>query len=502
MSGRYVAAIDQGTTSTRCILFDRQGRLVSIAQREHRQSFPRPGWVEHDGLEIWHNTIQVVDSAVRKASADYRQISALGVTNQRETTIMWDRGSGLPVAPAITWQDTRTNATAQELRTSPFAQRVHQLTGLQPEGYYASLRLRWLLDHIPGLQAKADRGEVLAGTMDSWLIWNLTGGATGAETRHVTDVTNASRTLLMDIDTCQWHPELLSGLDLPLSILPEIRPSLDNYGHTSDVLPGTPIGAVLGDQQAALFGQHCFQPGQAKCTLGSGSFLLMNTGVQPIRSQSGLISTVGYQIRGQDPVYAHEGSIAVTGSLVQWLRDGLGLIKTPAEIETLAMTVPDNGGCYLVPAFAGLFAPHWQSEARGVVVGLTGFINKGHIARAALEATAWQIREVIDAMTADTGIVPTQLRVDGGMTANNLLMQILADALGIEVTRAMVPETVALGAAYAAGLTTGLWADRAALPSNTHPAGRWTPHQDPTYRETQHRQWRRAVQRALDWNET
>jgi glycerol kinase len=500
VSSRYIAAIDQGTTSTRCILFDRHGRLVSIAQKEHRQSFPRPGWVEHDPMEIWRNTIRVVNGAVRKAGADQRQVVALGVANQRETTVIWDRSSGLPVAPAITWQDTRTNAMAQELRSSPLAKRVHQLSGLQPEGYYAGLRLRWLLDHVPGLEPQARGGEVLAGTIDSWLIWKLTGGGAGTDGRHVTDVTNASRTLLMDIDKCQWHPELLSGLGLPEAMLPEIRPSLDDYGNSRDLLPGTRIGAALGDQQAALFGQRCFNRGQTKCTLGSGSFLLMNTGAKRITSRSGLISTVGYQIRGHDPVYAHEGSIAVTGSLVQWLRDGLGLIRYPSEVETLALTVPDNGGCYLVPAFAGLFAPHWQSEARGVVVGLTGFITKGHIARAALEATAWQAREVADALTADTGIVPTQLRVDGGMTANNLLMQMLADALDVEVTRSMVTETVALGAAYAAGVSVGFWADPAVLP-NAQPAGRWLPQMDATRRENEHRRWRRAVQRALDWNE-
>lgn len=498
MSPRFVAAIDLGTTSTRCILFDTAGRLVSIAQREHHQHYPQAGWVEHDAVEIWRNTQTVVKEAVQQAGASEGDVAALGLANQRETVVIWDRRTGRPVTPAVTWQDTRTATMADELRRIDTDGRVQALSGLQPESYYAGPRLRWLLDHTPGLRTRAERGEVIAGTMDSWLIWNLTGGPDHG--LHLTDVTNASRTLLMDIATCQWHPELLDAIGIPRALLPEIVPSVARHGRSTTVLSGTTIGAAFGDQQAALFGHTCFQPGEAKCTLGSGGFLLANTGPERIRSTHGMITTIGYQIDGQPAVYALEGSIAITGSLVQWLRDGLKLIRYPAEVETLALTVPDNGGCYLVPAFAGLYAPHWRSEARGIIAGLTSYINRGHIARAVLEATAWQTREVLEAMQADTGITLPILRVDGGMTANNLLMQLLADINGVPVERQLVAETVSLGAAYGAGIATGFWPTLNHLPQNTTPAGRWTPSLKETERERQHRRWRRAVENAIMWD--
>ena len=496
MTARLVAAIDQGTTSTRCVVFDHSGRLVSVARREQRQHFPRAGWVEHDAAEIWRITQTVVAEAVRDAGADPGDIVALGLANQRETVVVWDPRTGRPVAPAITWQDTRTTAMAARLRSSAAAPRILALTGLQPEAYYAGPRLRWLLDHLPGLRERAERGEVLAGTMDSWLVWNLTGGPAGG--RHVTDVTNASRTLLMDITTRQWHPELLETFGVPRAVLPEIVPSIDQIARCTTVLPRTMVGAALGDQQAALVGHRCFSPGQAKCTLGSGSFVLVNTGTEVVRPSNGMITTVGYQIGSEPAAYALEGSIAVTGSLVTWLRDGLGLISHPAEVETLALTVPDNGGCYVVPAFAGLMAPHWRSDARGVVVGLTGYINRGHIARAVLEATAWQTHEVLTAMGADASVALPVLGVDGGMTANHLLMQLLADVTQLPVERQPVAESVSLGAAYGAGVAVGFWSDLGDLPRTT-PAGRWVPTIDSAARDEQYACWQRAVRCALLW---
>jgi glycerol kinase len=498
VSPRFVAAIDLGTTSTRCILFDAAGRLVSIAQREHHQHYPQAGWVEHDAGEIWRNTKTVVKEAVQQAGASDKDVAALGLANQRETVVIWDRRTGRPVTPAVTWQDTRTAVMADQLRGVGSDGRVQALSGLQPQSYYAGPRLRWLLDHTPGLRTRAERGEVIGGTMDSWLIWNLTGGPN--QGLHLTDVTNASRTLLMDIATCRWHPQLLDAIGIPRALLPEIVPSVARHGRSTTVLPGTIIGAAFGDQQAALFGHTCFQPGEAKCTLGSGGFLLANTGPQRVRSTHGMITTVGYQIQGQPAVYALEGSIAITGSLVQWLRDGLNLIRYPAEVETLALTVPDNGGCYVVPAFAGLYAPHWRSEARGIIAGLTSYISRGHIARAVLEATAWQTREVLEAMQADTGVTLPVLRVDGGMTANNLLMQLLADINAVPVERQLVAETVSLGAAYGAGIATGFWPTVHNLPKNTTPAGRWAPSLKEAERERQHRRWRRAVESAIMWD--
>ncbi len=497
MSPSYVAALDQGTTSTRCILFDHQGRLVSVAQREHAQHYPQPGWVEHDAAEIWRNAQRVVAEAVARAGASPAQVTALGIANQRETTVLWDRRTGVPVGPAVVWQDVRTAGLVDALAADGGADRFRERCGLPLATYFAGPRVRWLLDHEPGLRARAARGDVLFGTMDSWLVWNLTGGPAGGV--HVTDVTNASRTMLMDLATLQWDDELLAALDVPRACLPEIRSSAEVYGTATTAAPGTRIAAALGDQQAALFGQTCFTPGEAKCTYGTGSFLLLNTGTEIVRSTHGLLTTVGYKIGDEDAVYALEGAIAVTGSLVQWFRDSLGLISSAAEIETLARTVEDNGGCYIVPAFSGLFAPHWRSEARGIIVGLTSYITKGHLARAVLEATAWQTREVVDAMDADSGIELRTLKVDGGMTADNLLMQSLADVLDVPVVRPMVSETVSLGAAYAAGLAVGSWPDLEGLRRNWHRAAQWTPTMDPALRAEEYDNWQRAVERTFGW---
>ncbi|MDP9843988.1 glycerol kinase GlpK [Streptosporangium lutulentum] len=485
----YVASIDQGTTSSRCIVFDRDGSIISVAQREHRQIYPKPGWVEHDAEEIWQAVSGVLDEAIGGAGIDSGQIAALGITNQRETAVLWDRATGRPVCPAIVWQDTRTDALVRSL--AAHEQLFRDRTGLPLSTYFSGPKVRWLLDGTPGLRERAERGEVLFGTVDSWLIWKLTG-------RHVTDVTNASRTLMMNIHTLDWDDELLDVLAVPRAMLPQIRPSSEVYGRTA---AGIPVAAALGDQQAALFGQACFAPGEVKSTYGSGSFLLMNTGREPIASKHGLLTTVGYQIGDTPAVYALEGAIAVTGSLVQWLRDNLGLISTAAEIETLARTVDDNGGCYFVPAFSGLFAPHWRSDARGVIAGLTAFVNKGHIARAVLEATAFQTREVVDAMNADAGLALTSLRADGGMTADHLLMQTLADVLAVSVVRPMVAETTALGAAYAAGLAIGYWPDTDTLRANWHKAAEWQPRIGPEVREREYRNWKKAVARTLDWVE-
>ncbi|GIM90815.1 glycerol kinase GlpK [Paractinoplanes toevensis] len=485
---RYILAIDQGTTSTRCILFDRRATVVAVARAEHPQSYPRPGWVEHDAARIWRDTQRLIARAMRSAGIGASQVAAIGIANQRETTVVWDRATGVPVAPAIGWPDTRTSSLASALDPALIGAK----TGLQPATYFSATKVQWLLDHIPGLRARAEKGEVLFGTMDSWLIWNLTGGR-----EHLTDVTNASRTMLMDLSTLAWDASLLDVCTIPQAMLPSIRSSSEVYGAASSVLPGVPIAAAMGDQQAALFGQTCFAAGDAKCTYGTGGFLLMNTGSTPVRSTHGLLTTVGYRI-GSDPVaYALEGSIAVAGSLVQWVRDGLGLIGTASEIETLAGTVADNGGCYIVPAFSGLFAPHWRSEARGVIVGLTSYITKGHLARAVLEATGWQTREVVDAMNADSGLALTALNVDGGMTADNMLMQIIADVLDVPVVRPMVAETVSLGAAYAAGLAVGYWSDLQDLRNNRHRAGRWLPAMEATRRAAEYRKWQRAVDAAV-----
>ncbi|OXM72527.1 MULTISPECIES: glycerol kinase GlpK [Amycolatopsis] len=490
-------AVDQGTTSTRCILFDARGRLVSVAQREHQQHFPRPGWVEHDATEIWRNLARIVPQALADAGIGAEQVAALGIANQRETTVLWDRHTGVPVGRAIVWQDTRTDGMVEALAREPGADRVRRLCGLPLATYFSAPRIRWQLEHTPGLRERAERGDVLFGTIESWLIWNLTGGPEGGV--HVTDVTNASRTMLMNLRTLSWDDELLEFFDVPRAMLPEIRSSTEVYGTTSRVVPGIRIAAALGDQQAALFGQTCFAPGEAKCTYGTGSFLLLNTGTTPVLSTHGMLTTVGFRIGDEPAVYALEGSIAVTGSLVQWFRDGLGLIGSAPEIETLARTVEDNGGCYIVPAFSGLFAPHWHSEARGVIAGLTSYITKGHLARAVLEATGWQTREVVEAMNADSGIALSTLRVDGGMTADNLLMQFVADVLDVPVVRPMVAETVSLGAAYAAGLSVGYWPDLEGLRRNWHRAGQWLPEMDPARREREYAHWRQAVGLTFGW---
>ena len=497
MAPTYVAALDQGTTSTRCILFDQSGRLVSVSQAEHAQHYPRPGRVEHDAAEIWRNVRRIVPLALAQAGASPEQVVAIGIANQRETTVLWERDTGRPVGRAVVWQDTRTGELVEELAGTEGADRFRDRCGLPLAPYFAGPRLAWLLEHVKGLRGRAERGEVLFGTMETWLVWNLTGGPDGGV--HVTDVTNASRTMLMGIDSLQWDDSLLSALGIPRAVLPEIRSSSEVYGTATTVLPGTPIAAALGDQQAALFGQTCFAPGEAKCTYGTGSFLLLNTGEHTVRSANGLLTTVAYQLGDEPAHYALEGSIAITGSLVQWFRDGLGLISSAPEIETLALTVEDNGGCYIVPAFAGLFAPHWRSDARGVIAGLTSYVTKGHLARAVLEAVAWQTREVVEAMDADSGLRLESLRVDGGMTADHLLMQTLADVLDVPVVRPMVRETVSLGAAYAAGLAVGYWPDLEGLRRNWHRAGQWEPTMDAERRDREYENWKRAVSRTLDW---
>jgi glycerol kinase len=494
MSERVVAAIDQGTTSTRCLLFNRSGRMLAVAQREHRQFYPRPGLVEHDAAEIWRNVTRVVPAALKSAGLTPDDLVGLGIANQRETTVIWNRHTGVPLARAITWQDTRTDGIVARLVEDGHAPLITSICGLPPATYFAGPRLRWLLDHVPGAREGAEAGDVLFGTMESWLIWRLTG-------RHVTDVTNAGRTMLMDVRTLQWSDKLLDVLRVPRRMLPEIRPNAEVYGTCTTVLPGVPVAGALGDQQAALVGQACFAPGEIKCTYGTGAFLLMNTGQRLAESTHGLIPTVGY-LFGESPVYALEGAIAVTGSLVQWFRDSLGMIGTAAQIETLASTVPDNGGCYIVPAFSGLYSPRWHPEARGVMVGLTSFINRGHLARAVLEATGWQTREVVDAMNADSGVPVTRLKVDGGMTANHLLMQFVADVLDVPVERPLGSEAVSLGAAYAAGLAVGYWSDLEVLRANWHRAAAWEPAMDDDLRRREHENWGRAVNRSYGWVQT
>jgi glycerol kinase len=489
---RYIASVDQGTASSRCIVFDRAARIVSVSQKEHEHIFPRPGWVEHDPREIWANVLYVVHDALDKARLAVSDLLALGIANQRETTVVWHRDTGEPAHNAINWQDTRTDHLVRELGGEDGLNRFRERCGLPLATYFSGPKLRWLLDSDRELRRRAEAGELLFGTMDSWLIWKLTG-------RHVTDVTNAGRTMLMNLETLDWDPVLLDAMGVPRAMLPEIRPSMEVYGEAGGALTGLPVAAALGDQHAALFGQTCFAGGDAKCTYGTGSFLLMNTGEKPVWSANGLLTTVGYKIGDRPATYALEGSIAVTGALVQWFRDKVGLIGSAPEIETLARTVEDNGGCYFVPAFSGLFAPHWRSDARGVIAGLTGYITKGHLARAVLEATAWQTREVVEAMNSDAGVELSALKVDGGMTANNLLMQFLADVLDVPVVRPIVAETVSLGAAYAAGLAVGFWPDVDSLRANWHKAAEWLPAMDPAVRDKGYRKWRKAVARTVDW---
>jgi glycerol kinase len=489
---KYVAAIDQGTTSSRCILFDEAGQIVSSAQKEHRQIYPQPGWVEHDAAEIWTNVQSVIRTAMARAAAWPDDIAAIGVTNQRETTVLWDRRTGKPVANAIVWQDTRTDKLCRDLAGPAGPDRFRDRCGLPLATYFSGPKLRWLLDNIDGARAAAQAGDLLFGTMDAWLIWNATG-------QHITDVTNASRTMLMNLTTLDWDDEILDAMDIPRACLPQIRSSSEVYGMSTGAFTGVPVAAALGDQQAALFGQTCFEVGEGKCTYGTGAFLLLNTGQTPIASQSGLVTTVGYKLGDSPCVYALEGSVAVAGSLVQWLRDNLGLINTAAEIETLASTVADTGGCVFVPAFAGLFAPHWRSDARGVICGLTGYVTKAHIARAVLEASAWQVREVVDAMAADSGVRLATLKADGGMTANGLLMQFQADVLDAPVVRPKVAETTCLGAAYAAGLAVGYWPDLASLRTNWQASQEWRPSMSAALRDEGYARWKKAVIRSLDW---
>ena len=499
----YVAAIDQGTTSTRCMIFSHAGEVVSVDQKEHEQIFPKAGWVEHDPEEVWRNTREVAAGALAKADLHANDIVAVGITNQRETAVVWEKSTGKPVYNAIVWQDTRTDKICAELEALGGGQeRYKAKTGLPLATYFSGPKVRWILDNVDGARQRAEAGELLFGNMDTWLLWNMTGGPDGG--LHVTDPTNASRTLLMDLSTLSWDADIASDMGIPLSMLPEIRSSSEEYGKVRErgALAGVPIAGILGDQQAATFGQACLSVGEAKNTYGTGNFVLLNTGTEQVASQNGLLTTVCYKIGANAPVYALEGSIAVTGSLVQWLRDNLGMIASAAEIEAMAAGVEDNGGCYFVPAFSGLFAPYWRSDARGAIVGLTRFVNKGHLARAVLEATAFQTREVIDAMNADSGVPLTALKVDGGMVVNELLMQFQADILGVPVIRPVVAETTALGAAYAAGLAVGFWKSEDDIRTNWAKDKEWDPSMDAGAREKTYGQWKKAVTRTFDWVES
>ncbi|TFB76199.1 glycerol kinase GlpK [Cryobacterium glaciale] len=495
----YILAIDQGTTSSRAIIFDKAGSIVSTGQLEHEQIFPQAGWVEHDPKEIWDNTREVIGQALSKANLTRHDIRAIGITNQRETAVVWDKTTGVPVYNAIVWQDTRTQPIVDRLAADGGVERFKKKVGLPLATYFSGTKIVWILENVEGARAKADAGDLLFGTTDSWVLWNLTGGVDGGV--HATDVTNASRTLFMDLETLQWDDEILAIFDVPQSMLPSIRSSSEVYGtaHTSSLLREVPVAGILGDQQAATFGQAAFDQGEAKNTYGTGNFLIFNTGTEIVHSKNGLLTTLGYKLGDDAPHYALEGSIAVTGALVQWMRDNLGMISSAAEIESLAKTVDDNGGAYFVPAFSGLFAPYWRSDARGALVGLTRFVNKGHIARAALEATAFQTREVIDAVNADSGVPLTEIKVDGGMIANNLLMQFQADILGVPVVRPVVAETTALGAAYAAGLAVGFWSGLDELRTNWQEDSRWTPQMDEAERSRQLRNWKKAVTKTFGW---
>jgi glycerol kinase len=497
---QYVAAIDQGTTSTRCMIFDHDGAVVSVGQKEHQQIFPRAGWVEHDPNEIWANTREVVGQALARGNVGTADVVAVGITNQRETTVVWDKNTGQPVYNAIVWQDTRTAGIVKKLGDlGGGADRYKDKVGLPLATYFAGPKVRWILDNVEGTRERAERGDLLMGTIDSWLIWNMTGGTDGG--LHLTDVSNASRTMLMDYRTLAWDADIAAEMGIPMSMLPEIRSNSEVYGkgRAAGFLAGVPIAGSLGDQQAATFGQVCFTKGMAKNTYGTGNFMLLNTGEEAVPSKNGLLTTLCFQLGDAKPVYALEGSIAVTGSLVQWVRDNLGMIRTAPEIEDLARSVDDNGGAYFVPAFSGLFAPHWRSDARGVVTGLTRFVNKGHLARAVLEATAYQTREVLDAMNADSGVDLTELRVDGGMVGNELLMQFQADILDVPVIRPKIAETTALGAAYAAGLAVGFWSDLDELTAKWAEDKRWEPQMPDEDRGRYYRNWQKAVTKSLDW---
>ena len=492
---KYVAAIDQGTTSTRFIIFDRKGSLVAVDQKEHKQIYPKPGWVEHDALEIWVRTQEVMAGALEKSGLSPADIAAIGVTNQRETTLVWERSTGKPVYNAIVWQDTRTDGIIAKFARQGGQNRFRRKTGLPLATYFSGPKIKWILDNIPGAKAKARKGELLFGNMDTWLIWKLTG-------EHITDVTNASRTMLMNLRTLDWDEDILKVMGIPRAMLPHIRSSSEVYGNVADgPFVGIPVAGDLGDQQAALFGQTCFKPGEAKNTYGTGCFMLLNTGETPVQSKAGLLTTLGYKIGDADAVYALEGSIAITGALIQWLRDNIGLIETSSDVEALAKTVEDSGGIYFVPAFSGLYAPYWKSDARGVIVGLTRYVNKGHIARSALEATAYQTREVLDAMEQDSGVKLRSLKVDGGMVFNEMLMQFQSDILNVPVVRPKVAETTALGAAYAAGLAVGFWKDTDELKKNWGQDKEWKPDMNTKTRTSLYAGWKKAVTRTFDWVE-
>ena len=495
----YIGSIDQGTTSTRFIIFNKGGEIISVGQKEHKQIYPQAGWVEHDSDEIWQNTQEVIGLALGKANLSAKDLAAVGITNQRETTLAWNKITGKPYYNALVWQDTRVGSELAELAKDGGMDRFRAKTGLPLATYFSGLKLRWLLNNIKGLREDAEKGEALFGNMDTFIAWNLTGGIGGGI--HITDVTNASRTQLMDLATCQWDDEILQVLSIPKAMLPTIQASSKVYAKAKGVLSGVPLAGILGDQQAALVGQTCFNPGQGKNTYGTGCFLLMNTGEKPVQSKHGLLTTVAYQL-GNEPVhYALEGSVAITGALVQWLRDNLGIIKNSPDIEKLAKEVDNNGGCYFVPAFSGLYAPYWKQDARGVLVGLTRFVNKSHIARAALEATAFQTWEVLEAMEKDAGISITSLRVDGGMVVNQLLMQFQSDILGEEVICPKIIETTALGAAYAAGLAVGYWENLDDLRKNWAIANTWKPNMSVDTRTTMRKQWKKAVTKSFDWAE-
>lgn len=499
MSEKYVIAIDQGTTSSRAIVFDHAGEVISVGQLEHEQIFPAAGWVEHDAAEIWNNIREVIGQALSKANLTRHDIEVVGITNQRETAVVWDKNTGEPVYNAIVWQDTRTQEIVDELAAKGGVDRYKDRVGLPLATYFSGTKIKWILDNVDGVRERAEAGDLIFGTTDSWVLWNLTGGIDGGV--HVTDVTNASRTLFMDLKTLAWDEEILADFGVPVSMMPQIRSSSEVYGTVAgnQLLRETPVAGILGDQQAATFGQAAFTAGTAKNTYGTGCFLIFNTGTEIVHSSNGLLTTMAYKLGDAAPVYALEGSIAVAGSLVQWLRDNIGMIATAPEIEELAAKVDNNGGVYIVPAFSGLFAPYWRAEARGAIVGLTRFANKNHIARAALEATAFQTREVLDAVNADAEVPLTELKVDGGMVANEALMQFQADILGVPVVRPKVTETTALGAAYAAGLAVGFWKDLGELESNWSEDKRWEPAMEDAERERSLRLWKKAVTRTFDW---
>jgi glycerol kinase len=494
----YIGAIDQGTTSTRFIIFDRQGRIKGMDQKEHRQIFPRPGWVEHDPMQIWHNTRDVIQGALAKAGIKGSQLTAVGITNQRETTVVWDRTTGRPFYNAVVWQCTRTQNICKQLIAEGGLDRFRKSTGLPISTYFSGPKIKWILDNVP----EARKGDTLFGTMETWIIWWLTGGPKGGA--HVSDVTNASRTMLMDISSLQWDHDILKLLDIPESMLPRIVPSSDStsWGPTMENGPfqaRIPVCGALGDQQAALVGQACFTPGEAKNTYGTGCFLLLHTGHEPIPSQHGLLTTLAYQFSGRKPAYCLEGAISIAGALVQWLRDNLGLIQKASEVEDLAAQVEDTAGVYVVPAFSGLLAPYWRPDARGVITGLTQYADKRHLARAVLEATAYQTKDIVQAMNKDSGVELTRLKVDGGMVANDLLMQFQSDMLDVPVIRPRVIETTCLGAAYTAGIASGYWSGREELRNNWREDTHWTPNMDPELREARYRKWKMAVERSLSW---